>query len=112
MKLAVCAYLVACLAIYSGQMAWRATESHQMLAPCDDALAALLAEHWECTAFRYSAKTGWYLQCLGSNIAITDGIVDEKRHVYESFIYTHLGTMRQGVCDCGGSYGPACQYLD
>lgn len=82
-----------------------------MLAPCDDALAALLQEHWQCEGLVHDKRFGWHLRCIGEDIAVTDAIINEKTHKYESFLYTYLDTFKQGFCDCDRPYGVACEDL-
>lgn len=99
--------------MYGGQVANRAVHAHRTPAPCTDAIAAFLDEHWECSRLAYDSKRGLHFVCIGDDYTIEDsGITDTGRKRLVAFIYTNLTTLKQGSCDCDKPYGPACENLE
>lgn len=111
MRLAIMLLLAGSALVWALQCAWHAALAKPAIAPCPDAMAAYLQEHWECSGLRtYKGQIAF--KCIGGDVIISDMIVSSETRKYESFIYTDLHTWRQGVCDCGRSAGKVCELFE
>lgn len=111
MRAVIATLLALSAGVWGVQLAWRAVYAEQAAAPCTDALAAYLHEHWECSNIRY-LRGDITLMCWGGDIAVRDMITSAETKKYTSFMYTNLRTEQQGVCDCDKPFGKACETLE
>jgi len=93
------------------QLGLRIAEASTPTAPCPDAVAAYLQQHWECTNFRY-VRGDITLICITGDVVIRDMITSAESKKYTSFMYTNLRTLKQGVCDCDKPFGEVCEGLE
>lgn len=111
MRRVTLALIALSLGVWALQLCVRAATASTPTAPCPDAVAAYLAEHWECTGLRYT-RGDITLVCIGGDIAIRDMITSAETKKYTSLIWTNLRTLRQGNCDCEKPFGKACEPLE
>jgi len=110
LQLVIFLILAAGACVHGARMSWRAYNAGIMQAPCTDALAAFMKEHWQCTHLYGNGKHGLTVQCIGADYAISDTFVS-RGFKYTSFLYTNLDTFAQGVCDCDKPQDNACEPL-
>lgn len=111
MRRVILALIALSVVVWLLQLALRIAEATTPTAPCPDALAAYLQQHWECTNLRY-VRGDITLVCITGDVVIRDMITSADTKKYTSFIFENLRTLKQGVCDCEKPFGEVCEALE